>query len=306
MKPLIVITGPTACGKTPAAVALAKMINGEVVSADSMQIYRGMDIGTAKPTRAEMAGIPHHMIDVADPTEDYSVARYVTEAAACVEDIRARGKLPILVGGTGLYIDSLLSGRDFAPRGTMEDDRPYGMDVWQALQKIDPEAAARLHPNDRKRVTRALEVYRLTGQTITEHNRMTQTLPPRYRALKIALTAEERPALYARIEGRVDAMVAAGLQGEVEALLQAGLTPRHTAMQAIGYQEMAEVLRGDTTLDEAITMIKQESRRYAKRQLSWLRRDPTVNWIHWDREPDFPKAVQRSTEFCHAAGIIGR
>jgi len=312
-RPLLVITGPTAAGKTALAISLAQVLGGEIVSADSMQIYRGMDIGTAKPTVQEMAGIPHHMIDIADPAEPYSVARYVAEAAACVEDIFARGRMPIVAGGTGLYIDSLLAGRYFAQ--SPEDlslreelirryDREGAAVLWQELESIDPDTAARLHPNDKKRVLRAIEVYRLTGKTITAHNLETQTIPPRYAALKIALTAKDRNDLYRRIDRRVDIMIASGLQAEVTRLMETGLSPKCTAMQAIGYKEMAKLLSGELTLAEAADLIKQESRRYAKRQLSWLRREDTIRWIGWEEEPNINEAVQISTEFCRTFGII--
>jgi len=275
-----------------------------------MQVYRGMDVGTAKPSVAERAGVTHHMLDVAEPEEPYSVARYVAEAGACVEDVLARGRLPILVGGTGLYMDSLLLGREFAPgQRAIEADRPYrealskrydlegGEALWLELREVDPETAERLHPNDKKRVLRALEVYQLTGRTMTAHKEETQRVPPRYEAVKIAMSARERGDLYRRIEARVDAMVAAGLYGEVEGLLRRGLTSESTAMQAIGYKEMARAVLGEISLEEAVAEIKQESRRYAKRQLSWLRRDEAVNWIYWENEPDFQRAVQVSTEF---------
>jgi len=312
-RPLLVITGPTAAGKTALAVGLAQALGGEIVSADSMQIYRGMDIGTAKPSTQEMAGIPHHMIDIADPADAYSVARYVAEASACVEDICTRGHVPIVTGGTGLYIDSLLAGRYFAQ--SPEDlslrealiqryDQEGGVILWEELKTIDPESAARLHPNDKKRVLRAIEVYRLTGKTITAHNLETQAIPPRYAALKIALTAKDREHLYRRIDRRVDAMVESGLQAEVAGLIQNGLSPACTAMQAIGYKEMAKSLAGEISLPEAIASIQQESRRYAKRQLSWLRRDETIRWICWEEEPNICEAIQISTEFCRTFGII--
>ncbi|MCL2828571.1 MAG: tRNA (adenosine(37)-N6)-dimethylallyltransferase MiaA [Oscillospiraceae bacterium] len=312
-KPLLVITGPTAAGKTAFAIRLAQTLGGEIVSADSMQIYRGMDIGTAKPSMHEMAGIPHHMIDIADPAEPYSVARYVTEAAASVEDIFARGQIPILAGGTGLYIDSLLAGRYFAQSPDDSHlreelirryEREGATALWEELETIDPETAARLHPNDKKRVLRSIEVFRLTGKTITAHNEETQAIPPRYEALKIALTAKDRDALYRRIDQRVEAMMESGLQAEVAGLIQNGLSPACTAMQAIGYKEMAKAFSGELSLAEAVESIKQESRRYAKRQLSWLRRDNAIRWICWDKEPDINEAVQISTEFCRAFGII--
>ena len=309
---ILVITGPTAAGKTSLGIRLAQALDGEVVSADSMQVYRGLDIGTAKPTTAEMAGVPHHMINVAEPDEPYSVARYVAEASRCVDDILARGRLPIVVGGTGLYIDSLLSGRAFALGAGKNEramDRPcrealmarYEQEgaeaLWRELREIDPEAASRLHPNDKKRVLRALEVYQLTGQTISAHNAATRRVPPRYQTVKIALTARTREDMYNRIDRRVDNMVTAGLYEEVEYLLQNGLSPEATAIQAIGYKEMAGAVLGVITPEEAVAKIKQESRRYAKRQLSWLRRDEALRWIDWVGEPDIPSAVQISTEF---------
>ena len=239
---IFVITGPTASGKTRLAVELAKARNGEVVSADSMQIYRRMDIGTAKPTPEEMGGIPHHMIDVADPEEDFSVSRYVSMAAACVEDILSRGKLPILAGGTGLYIDSLLSGRTFAAfdetsplRALLEERyaREGGQALLDELARSDPETAARLHPNDAKRIVRALEVWLTTGKTITQHNRETMALPPRYSAHTLTLDFQRREDLWSRIDRRVDQMMADGLEEEVRALLQSGVPRRCTALQAI-------------------------------------------------------------------------
>ena len=312
MRKLLLITGPTAAGKTGLGVRLAQALDGEVVSADSMQVYRGLDIGTAKPTVEDMAGIPHHMIDVVEPDERYSVARYVAEAAMCVDDIFARGKLPILVGGTGLYIDSLLLGRTFAAAPDAADvrealhiryDQEGGEALWRELEQIDLETAARLHPNDRKRVLRALEVHHLTGQTMAAHNAATRRIPPRYEAVKIALTARDRAALYRRIDQRVDAMIVAGLQREVEGLLQGGLSPESTAMQAIGYKEMARAVRGEITPEEAIALIKRESRRYAKRQLSWLRRNPAMRWIAWADEADLDAALQTSTEICRGEGL---
>ena len=229
---ILVVVGPTASGKTKLSVELALRHNGEVVSADSMQIYRTMDIGTAKPTVEEMQGVPHHMLDVADPEEDFSVARYVEMAAACVDDILARGKLPILAGGTGLYIDSLLSGRTFAAfapesplRAQLQQQfQQEGSEVmWQRLREIDPEAAARLHPNDEKRIIRALEVWHQTGKTITQHNLETQAIPPRYDALTIGLAFQEREDMWKRIDRRVDEMMSAGLVEEVRALLARGV-----------------------------------------------------------------------------------
>ena len=309
---ILVIVGPTASGKTRMAVELAQRHNGEVISADSMQIYRTMDIGTAKPTQEEMGGIPHHMIDVADPEEDFSVARYVEMAARCVDDVLARGKLPIVAGGTGLYIDSLLSGRTFAPfspdsalRGELERElaEKGGQAMLEALAQVDPEAAQRLHPNDHKRIIRALEVYRSTGKTITQHNRETQAIPPRYNALTIGLAFQDRQAMWRRIDQRVDEMVAAGLEDEVRRLLTSGISPKCTAMQAIGYKEFTQALSGEMTWQEATDVVKLRSRQYAKRQLTWFGRNPNTRWARWDDPPEFEQGRRASTEYMEEFGI---
>ena len=306
------IVGPTASGKTGLSVALAKRLSGEVISADSMQIYRTMDIGTAKPTKEEMGGIPHHMIDVADPEEDFSVARYVEMAARCVDDVLERGKLPIVAGGTGLYIDSLLSGRTFAPfspdsalRGELEREleEKGGQAMLEALAQVDPEAAQRLHPNDHKRIIRALEVYRSTGKTITQHNRETQAIPPRYNALTIGLAFQDRQAMWRRIDQRVDEMVAAGLEDEVRRLLTSGISPKCTAMQAIGYKEFTQALSGEMTWQEAADVVKLRSRQYAKRQLTWFGRNPNTRWVRWDDPPEFEQGRRASTEYMEEFGI---
>ena len=309
---IVVITGPTASGKTALGVALCQKLNGEVVSADSMQIYRRMTIGTAKPTPEEMQGIPHHMIDVAEPEENWSVARYVEEAAACVEDILARGKLPVIVGGTGLYIDSLLSGRTFAG-GEVNDalrqelseryDEIGARGLLGELRKVDPERAEKLHPGDKKRIVRALEVFILTGKTITEHDRETKAIPPRWEAAKLALDFESRQTLYDRIDRRVDDMFARGLMDEVRSLLSSGVPDDCTAMQAIGYKEAVAALRGECSVEEARARIQQESRRYAKRQLTWFRRDKEIEWHRFGSEPDLSEALQHSTAFLRSRGI---
>ncbi len=309
---ILVIVGPTASGKTRMAVELAQRHNGEVISADSMQIYRTMDIGTAKPTKEEMGGVPHHMIDVADPEEDFSVARYVEMAARCVDDVLARGKLPIVAGGTGLYIDSLLSGRTFASfspdsalRGELEQElaEKGGQAMLEALAQVDPEAAQRLHPNDHKRIIRALEVYRSTGKTITQHNRETQAIPPRYNALTIGLAFQDRQAMWRRIDQRVDEMVAAGLEDEGRRLLTSGISPKCTAMQAIGYKEFTQALSGEMTWQEAADVVKLRSRQYAKRQLTWFGRNPNTRWVRWDDPPEFEQGRRASTEYMEEFGI---
>ena len=313
MKPnILVICGPTASGKTDLAVALAQRFSGEVVSADSMQVYRGMDIGTAKPTPGEMGGIPHHMIDVADPGEDYSVARYVEQAVPIVDDILARGKLPVIAGGTGLYIDNLIAGRRFAPFSGRDGLRRQlqaraeagGLPALLAqLRQVDPESAARLHPNDGKRIIRALEVYLATGKTISQHNRDSQAIPNRYTPLTIALNFRERPRLWARIDRRVDQMMARGLEEEVRRLLAAGIPPQCTAMQAIGYKEIASAILEGRSVPEGAEEVKLRSRQYAKRQLTWFRRNPDAHWLLWADEPDFSSAVTVSTELILDSGL---
>lgn len=313
MKPkIIVVCGPTASGKTKLGIALAKRLSGEVVSADSMQVYRNMDVGTAKPSWEEREGVVHHMLDVADPWENYSVARYVQEATACTDEILRRGKLPIVVGGTGLYIDSLLRGLNFAaidPEGSMratlqEEANALGVPVlWARLQKVDPEAAERLHPNDEKRIIRALEVFYETGKTISQHNRESKNAPPKYEAAVIGLSYQNREELKARIDLRVDDMIAQGLEEEVRTLLKRGIPRNCTAMQAIGYKELAACVELGAPLDHAIEEIKLRSRQYAKRQLTWFRRKADIHWILWEKSPDFPSALQNSISFLHEEGL---
>ena len=287
MNNIVCIAGPTASGKTALAVALAKEVNGEVVSCDSMQVYKGMDIGTAKPTVEEMEGIPHHMLSVAEPDEDFSVSRYCEMAAPIVDDIVARGKVAIIAGGTGLYMDSLIRGNAFAPfpstgvREKLEAQADAeGMEAMLGwLKSIDPEAAARLHLSDRKRIIRALEVYLETGETITAHNIKTQAIPPRYTPLWLGLDFAQRSDLYHRIDLRVGLMLQMGLIEEIRALLDAGIPEKTTAMQAIGYKEFIAALEGNCTIEEAADQVRQSSRRYAKRQLTWFRRNPAIHWL---------------------------
>ena len=287
MPQIITIAGPTASGKTALSILLAKEMDGEIVSCDSMQVYKDMDIGTAKPTPEEQEGIPHHMLSVAEPWEDFSVSRYCAMADPIVEDILRRGKSPIIVGGTGLYMDALIRGNAFAPcpsTGRREElealAASQGIEaVIERLQKADPESAARLHPSDQKRIIRAMEVYLETGMTITEHNRKTQEIPPKYHPIRFALTDRQRQTLYDRIDRRVDAMVEAGLIEEIQGLLARGIPEKCTAMQAIGYKEFVAALHGACSLEEAAGQVKQASRRYAKRQLTWFRRNPENIWL---------------------------
>ena len=285
MNPIVCLAGPTASGKTALAVELAKELDGEVVSCDSMQVYRRMDIGTAKPSPEEMQGIPHHMIDVAEPDEDFSVSRYCAMAAPIVDDIVARGKTAIIAGGTGLYMDSLIRGNDFAPfpstgvRERLEAEADeVGLPAMLArLREIDPDTADRV--SDRKRILRALEVYLETGETITEHNRKTRLIPPKYTPLWLGLDFADRGELYRRIDKRVDIMLEMGLMEEIRSLLDSGIPEKCTAMQAIGYKEFVNALEGREPLSQAAEEVKKASRHYAKRQLTWFRRNPAVHWL---------------------------
>ena len=308
---IIVVAGPTASGKTRLGIELAKKYGGEIVSADSMQLYRGMDIGTAKATKEEQAEAVHHMLDVIDPSEAYSVARYVDEAGAVCDDILSRGRVPILVGGTGLYIDSLIAGRDFADnqedkalRSELEAeyDRLGGEAMLNKLAAFDPARASKLGAGDKRRIVRAVEIHRLTGKTATEHDEETRRRPPRYDAARIVLNYKNRADLYARIDERVTQMAADGLFDEVRRLLDSGLSAECTAMQAIGYKEAVLALRGELTEDEALDLIRQGSRRYAKRQITWFGRWEGALRILWDTAPDFGAALQISTAFLQSRG----
>lgn len=299
MKDIICICGPTASGKTGLSVALAKKLDAEIVSCDSMQIYRGMDIGTAKPDAAEMAGVPHHLLDVADPGEDFSVGRYVKLADAAIADIRSRGKTAIVCGGTGLYMDSLVKGETFAAP-SRPAQREYvehiaeekGMQfLYDMLRDADPDTAEKLHVSDRKRIVRAMEVFLITGMPLSYHNAQSKLRPPKYDPLWIGLSCRNRQRLYARVDARVDEMMARGLETEVRMLLDRGVDPGTTAMQAIGYKELAAALRGECTVAQAVDRIKQASRRYAKRQLTWFRRNEAVHWLLADETPDLLSAA---------------
>ncbi|MDE6955491.1 MAG: tRNA (adenosine(37)-N6)-dimethylallyltransferase MiaA [Oscillospiraceae bacterium] len=313
MKPnILVICGPTASGKTALAAELALRFGGEVVSADSMQVYRRMDIGTAKPTQSEQRGVPHHMIDVAEPEENYSVARYVADAVPIVDGILARGKLPIIAGGTGLYIDHLVAGRQFAPFQPDSGLRPQlqararqeGLPALYAqLAQVDPDAAGSIHPNDEKRIIRALEVFLSTGKPLSQHDRESRALPSRYTPLTIVLSFAQRPHLWERIDRRVDQMMAQGLEGEVRALLESGIPPDCTAMQAIGYKELAAAIRSGLPVQSGAEEVKLRSRQYAKRQLTWFRRNRDARWFEWEKIPDFSAALSFSTELIRDAGL---
>ena len=309
---LVCVVGPTGCGKTWLGVELAKRLRGEVVSCDSMQIYRGMVIGTAAPTEEEMQGVPHHMVGVADPNENYSVARYACDAAKCVDDLIAQGKQPVIVGGTGLYLNALLAGHGFAGgdkdgkcRAELERrwEEEGGEAMFAALRRIDPETAEKLHANDKKRILRALEVWYETGRTMAQHNAETKSIPPRYESVRIGLAYEDRDEMKRAIDLRVDKMVEAGLFDEVRALLDSGLSRDVTAMQAIGYKEALSYLDGRAAREEAIEEIKLRSRQYAKRQLTWLRRDKDIHWYYWKKTRNTAECLAFSTEILREHGV---
>ena len=303
MNNIICVAGLTASGKTALAVELAKEFNGEVVSCDSMYVYRQMNIGTAKPNAEEMQGIVHHMIDVCDPTEDFSVSRYTEMATPIVDDILARGKTAIIAGGTGLYMDALTKGNDFAPvpatghREILEQQLAQeGLTpLLTRLESIDPEAATRSQGNPR-RIIRALEVWLETGETITQHNLRTQAIPPRYNPLWLGIDFTSRQALYDRIDRRVEIMLAQGLMEEIRQLLAQGIPKHCTAMQAIGYKEFVDMLDGKMTLQEAAALVQQSSRRYAKRQLTWFRRNQNMNWLMRQGDDDFDKILHEARQ----------
>ena len=309
---IVCVVGPTACGKTKMGVALAKLLGGEVVSVDSMQIYRGLPVGTAAPTPEEMEGVPHHMVAVAEPAENWSAARFVEAADRCIQDILARGKTPVLVGGTGLYVESIVAGRDFAAGQTggevrkalYEQFEREGIDrLWQELEQVDPESAERIEKNDTKRVLRALEVWRETGKTISAHNAESAAMLPKYDALWIGLAFADREDMRRRIDLRVDAMAEGGIWEEVRWLAGLDLPEGATVLQAIGYKELMPALRGEQTEAEALEELKLRSRQYAKRQLTWLRRNPAIQWILWESSPDFSAGLQKATEILAGQGL---
>jgi len=307
---VLVIAGPTGTGKTELAIRVALAAHGEIVSADSMQVYKHMDIGTAKPALEERRGVPHHMIDVVDPGESYSVARYINEAQPVIINILSRGKLPIIVGGTGLYIDSLLSGRTFIGKGAAKLRKSLesrygeigGEKMLEELQSIDANKANNLFPGDKKRIVRAIEAFYVSeGKTLSSHDEETKQNPPKYDHLKFILSYKDRAVLYDAINRRVDSMISKGLEKEVSALIDMGVSQENTSMQAIGYKEILDVVTCGAPLDIAIDKIKMESRRYAKRQLTWFRRDTEAKWIIWEDSPDYDSAVKQITRTLYEA-----
>ncbi|MBQ2891091.1 MAG: tRNA (adenosine(37)-N6)-dimethylallyltransferase MiaA [Clostridia bacterium] len=308
---ILAIAGPTASGKTALSIELAKRYNGEIVSCDSMQIYKGMNIGTAKPTEEEKQGIPHYMIDIISPNDNFSVAEYVNLAREYIDDILRRGKLPILTGGTGLYLDSVINNTKFSDAKEDADYRESLYDlagkegngaVHKLLEEIDPLSAEKIHENNLRRVIRALEIYKTTGKTMTQVN-IESERESLYDALIIGIDMD-RELLYERINKRVDIMLDHGLLDEIKALMNKGFDKSSTAFQAIGYKEFISYFEGEISFPEAVDKVKQESRRYAKRQMTWFRRNENINWIVLQNDYSYDKIVKNSCMLTDKFGII--
>lgn len=308
--PLIGVVGPTASGKTALGAALAKHFGGEVVSADSMQIYQTMDIASAKPTAEEMMGVPHHLVDFLPPDRPFSLAQYLQAARAVIADIDGRGKLPVLVGGTGLYVQSLVdnitlsdSGEDPALRAELLAlaEREGNAALLSILRELDPKTAAALHENNRTRIIRAIEVTKTTGIPFSQHLAASRREKSPYNVCLIGLTCRNRQALYDRIDKRVDRMMAAGLLEEAREALGGG---QKTAAQAIGHKELAPYLLGEESLEVCVARLKQATRHYAKRQLTWFRRDPRIQWIYLDEEKNFAEILKKSLSAVEKSGIL--
>ncbi|MGN0625994.1 MAG: tRNA (adenosine(37)-N6)-dimethylallyltransferase MiaA [Oscillospiraceae bacterium] len=299
--PVVAVVGPTASGKSALAVELARLLNGEIVSADSKQIYRYMSVGTAVPTEEEMAGIPHHLLQFLNPDQNFSVAEYVELAQKKILEIYARKKLPVVAGGTGLYVSSLLDNITFfdtksdpALRQELEQTaaqkgNQYLLDL---LNTFDPQLAQKLHPNNLGRIIRGIEAYRLTGIPMSEHQKASRQKESPYRCCMIGLNYRNRDLLYQRIDRRVETMMENGLLEEIKELIRMGYS--QTAAQAIGYKEFFDYLQGTSTLEESVARVQQESRRYAKRQLTWFRRDERVNWLYIDDYEDYNSLVKQA------------
>ena len=313
MNTLIAIVGPTGCGKTELSVALAKKTGAEIISCDSMQVYRGLDIGTAKVTEEEKCGVPHHLIDIISPFESYSVSDFCADAKACAKEIFKKGRPAIVVGGTGLYVDSFIKDTDFNEGASADEaireelslfaEKNGAHALHEMLRDIDPESAASIHENNIKRVIRAIEYHRTTGETISEHNRKTKEKPSPYRYVYIFLT-RNREELYERIDKRVDLMMQKGLLSEVWTLFEMGLSKKHTAMQALGYKELMWYIEGRCTLSEAVRILKRDSRRYAKRQLTWFGRNKEANIVNLSDFSSQGEVLERVLDILTANGVI--
>lgn len=310
LPPLLVIVGPTATGKTELSVEVAGLVNGEIVSADSALVYKYMNIGTAKPTQQEKKGVPHYLIDIIYPDEEFSVASYKSQAEYHIADIYQRSKFPMLVGGTGLYVRSVIDHYNFSGAGIdvnfrarcQEEAKLLGNDfLHQKLAQVDPAAAAILHPNDLKRVIRALEVFEQTGCPISTFQDRDEHVKPKYQLVMYGLYME-RELLYRRIEARVDRMIQQGLVDEVQKLLERGYHPGLTAMQALGYKEIVSYVLGEIGLEESISLLKRNTRRFAKRQLTWFRRDRRIRWLEITKDIDLHSVSQEIASA--AAGVF--
>ena len=311
-RPLIVLTGPTAVGKTALSIRLAKALDGEIISADSMQVYRGMDIGSAKVTKKQMDGVRHHLIDVLEPEEDFNVAAFQRMAKEALEEIYSRGKLPIVAGGTGFYIQALLYDIDFRDdtgegpirkeleKLAVENGAEY---LHSLLQQADPQSADQIHPNNIKRVVRALEYFRQTGEPFSLHNQRERERCSPYHFLYYVICSD-RKNLYERIDRRVDAMMSDGLLGEVQALKKRGVKRGMTSMQGLGYKEILDYLDGTCSLEEAVYVLKRDTRHFAKRQITWFRREREVRWLKLeDFGGDLDRVLQKILEDCREEGI---
>lgn len=292
---IICVVGPTASGKTGLSIELAKALDGEIISADSMQIYKGLSIASAAPTTEEMQGIPHHLIEFLDANDTFTVADYTAIAKEKINEIAQRGKMPIIAGGTGLYINSLVDNIEFLEQETDNSVRERLINEYNALggeamlerlREIDPDAAANLHPNNDRRIIRALEIYELTGRTLTEQNVLSRRNESPYKPVMIGLNYTDRQTLYERINKRVDIMLENGLLEEARAAFDRRTSATDGAVQAIGHKEFFDFFEGNITLEEAVELLKRSTRRYAKRQLTWFLRDERINWIYPDTTPD--------------------
>ena len=300
MIPVVIVAGPTASGKTALSIELAKRINGEIICGDSMQIYKYMDIGSAKPDEEEQGGVPHHLFGFVDPRDNFSLADYIEAAHKAIAEVHSRGKMPVVVGGTGLYIDTLINNVTLDKTEPDDEYRSqlkelaatYGTKyLHDMLRYIDEPEAEHISENDEKRIIRALEIYKATGITKTEQNILSRSQPSPYEATWFAIDMD-RQVLYDRINRRVDIMLEKGLVKEVQSLLDMGVTAENTAMQGIGYKEIAQYISGELTLEEASELIRKRTRNYAKRQLTWFRRNPRINYVAYDK-------IEKMLSFCH-------
>lgn len=312
-KPLIILTGPTAVGKTELSIRLAKLVNGEIISADSMQVYKHMDIGSAKIRQEEMDGIPHHLVDVFEPDEEFHVVRFQECARRCMEEIYSRNRIPILVGGTGFYIQAVLYDIDFTENGG-DDSYRKGLEalakekgneyLHRMLREVDASSAEQIHANNVKRVIRALEYYHETGEPISRHNQQERQKESPYNFAYFVLN-DRRDRLYEKIDARVDGMLREGLVYEVRALKERGCTKDMVSMQGLGYKEILSYLEGERTLEEAVYILKRDTRHFAKRQLTWFRREREVCWVEKEAFGyDNEKILERMTEILREKGIL--